>query len=214
MAKIVPGILTNDEKEYSTRLRMAEHVAGLIQIDVVDGKFSKNKTVDVDIIKKYPSPAQLEVQLMVIYPQNYISELAKLDFVSRIIFPFEIDVDINQNIYLIKGFGKQAAISLNPETPIEAAFHFFDDIDFLLLMTGKPGYSGQKLSPDTYEKIRNVKKLSPNLAIEIDIGVNFENANALARAGADFLVTSSAIYNASDFRTAYEKLERLANLQQ
>jgi len=212
MAKIIPGILTADEKAYHKRLQMAEHVSDLIQIDVVDGEFSANTTVGTDIIKKYPTSSQLEIQLMVIYPLNYIDELARLDCVSRIIFPFEIEGNINENIYRIKNFGKQVGISLNPETPVSVALRFFDDIDILLLMTGKPGYSGQKLGQNTYERIKQAKKLAPDLPIEIDIGVNFENAAKLASYGADFLVASSALYNAPDFYLAYEKLAKLANL--
>ena len=212
MAKIIPGILTTSEKEYHKRLQMAEHVSDLIQIDVVDGEFSANTTVGTNIIKKYPTSSQLEIQLMVIYPLNYIDELARLDCVSRIIFPFEIEGNINENIYRIKNFGKQVGISLNPETPVSVALRFFDDIDILLLMTGKPGYSGQKLGQNTYERIKQAKKLAPDLPIEIDIGVNFENAAKLASYGADFLVASSALYNAPDFYLAYEKLAKLANL--
>lgn len=210
MAKIVPGILTADEEDYFKRLRMAEHVSDLIQIDVVDGKFAANTTVDVDIIKKYPSSSNLEIQLMVAFPMNYIDDLGRLDYVSRIIFPFEIDGDVNENIYLIKNLNKQAGISLNPETPIAAAIHFFDDVDLLLLMTGRPGFSGQKLGDATYERIGEAKKLNPELPVEVDIGVNFDNAAKLAEAGADFLVTTSALYNASDFYVAYEKLAKLA----
>ena len=213
MAKIVPGILTNNEEEYHKRLRMAEHVSDLIQIDVVDGLFSKNTTVGVDIIKKFPSSSSLEVQLMVEFPQNYINDLARCDFVTRIIFPFETGTDVNQSIYLIKGYGKQAGLSLNPTTPVESAFHFFDDVDFLLLMTGNPGFSGQKLGENTYERIKKVKKMINEMPVEIDIGVNFENAAKLAQAGANFLVASSSLYNSPDFRVAYEKLAKLASLQ-
>src|SRR4030043_1253272 len=187
MAVIVPGILTADEEDYHKRLLKAEHVANLIQIDLVDGKFSANTTVGVDIIQKYPSSSMLEIQLMVVWPQNYINERAKLDYVSKIIFPFEIDADTNQDLYIIKSFGKQAGLSLNPETPIKAAFHYFDDIDLLLLMTGKPGYSGQKLGENTYDRIKEVKKLTLELPVEIDIGVNFDNAAQLAQSGANFL---------------------------
>lgn len=212
MAQIVPGILTDDEDEYHKRLRQAEHVADLIQIDVVDGKFAPSMTVGVDIIKKYISSSQLEIQLMVIYPLNYIDALVPLEFVSRIIFPFEINGDVYDNIYHIKKHAKQAGLSLNPETPVSAAMHFFDDIDLLLLMAGKPGFSGQKLDENVYKRINQVKQLMPSLPVEIDIGVNFENVSKLARTGADFLVSSSAIYNAEDFHIAYEKLAKLAQL--
>lgn len=210
MAQIVPGILTNDEEDYHRRLKLAEHTCDLVQIDIVDGKFAPSNTVGIDVVKKYPPSCHLEIQLMVVYPMNYIDLLAPLTFVSRIIFPFEIDGDLNEYIYLIKKFGKQTGLSLNPETPISAALHFFDDIDLLLLMTGKPGYSGQKLGDDTYERIETVKRLNGALPIEIDIGVNFENAARLANAGADFLVSSSALYNEPDFRVAYEKMSKLA----
>ena len=128
MAKIVPGILTADEQDYSNRLQMAEHVTDLIQIDIVDGKFADNITVGSDVIKKHPSSSQLEIQLMVVSPKIYIDELGPLEYVSRIIFPIEIEEDINDYIYLIKKLNKQAGISLNPETPIEAALGFFNDI--------------------------------------------------------------------------------------
>lgn len=210
MAKIVPGILTNSEKDYHRRLLAAEQVADLIQIDVVDGKFASSTTVGPEIIKKYYSSSFLEIQLMVIYPENYIDELAPLDYVSRIVFPFEIEADISSAIYHIKNHGIQAGLSLNPNTPIPAAIHHFDDIDLLLLMTGKPGFSGQKLGENTYERIKQVKKINPSLPVEIDIGVNFENARKLAQAGADFLVATSALYNADDYRLAYEKLAKLA----
>lgn len=211
MAQIVPGILCASEDEYHNRLRKAEHVSDLIQIDVVDGKFAPNTTVGVEVIKKYISSSQLEIQLMVVYPLNYIDELVPLEFVSRIIFPFEIDGDVYDNIYHIKKHIKQAGLSLNPETPVSAALHFFDDVDMVLLLAGKPGFSGQQLDENVYERIRQVKKIAPSLPVEIDIGVNFENAAKLAKFGADFLVSSSAIYNAGDFHVAYEKLAKLAS---
>lgn len=212
MAVIVPGILTADEDDYHRRLRLAEHVADLVQIDITDGKFTSGVTVGPGIVKKYPSSSLLEIQLMVIYPMNYIDDFAPLDFVSRIIFPFEIHGDVADNIYLVRRFAKQVGLSLNPQTPVAAALHFFDDIDLLLLMSGKPGFSGQKLGEEVYERIRQVKKFNPELPVEIDIGVNFDNAAKLARAGADFLVTSSALYEAPDFRLAYEKLAKIASL--
>ena len=212
MATVVPGILTNDENEYRSRLEKAEHVCNLVQIDVVDGKFAPSKTVGVDVIKKYPPSCFLEIQLMVIYPMNYIDELASLPFVTKIIFPFEIDGDIYENIYLVKKFEKSVGLSLNPDTPVGASLHYFDDIDLLLLMTGRPGFSGQKLGEDTYERIISAKKINNSLPVEVDIGVNFKNASKLAFAGADFLVSSSGLYNEPDFRIAFEKMTKLADV--
>lgn len=212
MAQIIPGILTNDENEYRARLEKAEHVSNLVQIDIVDGKFAPNETVGIDVVKKYPPSCFLEIQLMVIFPMNYIDDLTSLPFVSKIIFPFEIDGDIYENIYLIKKFGKAVGLSLNGDTNVHAASHYLDDIDLLLLMTGKPGFSGQKLGEDTYDRISTAKQLNNSLPVEVDIGVNFENAAKLAKAGADFLVSSSALYNEPDFGIAYEKMAKLADV--
>src|SRR5579872_3309035 len=117
---------------------------------------------------------------MVSDPINYIDDFAKLEFVSKIIFPYEIDGDILEVAYLIRRLGKSVGLSLNPTTPTQAAIHYFDDIDMLLLLTGNPGFSGQKLGPETYQRIKEVKKINNTLPVEIDIGVNFENAKKLA----------------------------------
>jgi ribulose-phosphate 3-epimerase len=211
VATIIPGILTSDETEYAKRLAMAEHACDLVQIDIVDGKFANNLTVGVDVIEKYMPKSHLEIQLMVVDPIAYIDKLAKLDFVTRIIFPFEIKTPINDVIYKVKNLKKQVGLSLNPDTEIEAAGAYFDEIEILLLMTGKPGFSGQKLGGSTYERIKKVKLLKSELPIEIDIGVNFENAAELAGAGASYLVASSALFEAVDFSLAYERLANLAS---
>lgn len=213
MAVIVPGILTNDEDDYKKRLRLAEHVASLIQIDVVDGIFAKSNTVGIEVISKYPSSKSLEIQLMVVNPSYYIEQIARLEYVSRIIFPYECEEDVGENIYSVKKHKKQVGLSLNPNTPVDTASSFFDDIELLLLMTGRPGFSGQKLGGDTYDRLHKVKSLSPGLALEVDIGVNESNVAKLVKAGADFLVTSSAIYDAPDFYLAYEKLAKLASVK-
>lgn len=212
MAIIIPGILTSDEVDYAKRLEVADRVCDLIQIDVVDGKFANNVTVGVDVIKKHIPKNRLEIQLMVVDPISYIVELASLDFVSRIIFPLEIDTPINDVVYEIKRSKKQVGLSLNPDTVIGAAQPFFDEMDLLLLMTGKPGFSGQKLGEDTYERITKVRMQTATLPIEIDIGVNFENAQKLSRAGANYLVASSVLFGAPDFSLAYEKLANLAKI--
>ncbi len=213
MSKIIPGILTDNEQDYRRKLKVAEHSTDLIQIDVIDGLFSKNKTVGVDVIRNNPSSAQLEIQLMVVSPLNYIDKLVDLNFVSRIIFPLEIEMDIFDLIYRVKRGKKYVGISLNKETDVSKVLPFAEDLNLLLLLTGKPGYSGQKLGENTYERIKQAKKLIPSLGLEIDIGVNFENATKLASSGVDFLVASSSLFEARDFHIAYRRLAALAKVQ-
>ena len=212
MAKIIPVILTDSEEDYHKRLLLAEHVSDLIQIDIVDGNFAKNKTVGLDIVKKYPSSSFLEIDLLVEYPQNYIDELMFTEHVSRIIVPFECAGGLPEAIYHVKNHGKQVGISLNPDTPVGAAIHFFDEIDFLRLLAVNPGFSGQKFQEVTYDKIKQARNILKELPIAIDGGINVDNIAKLSNAGADYLAVNSALYGADDFKVAYETLAKLAEV--
>lgn len=211
MSKIIPTILTNDEATYHKRLLMAEHVSDLIQIDVIDGKFAANTTIDTKIIKKYPSSSNLEIQLMVVYPQNYIDDLMHLQHILRIIVPFEGESGLPEILYHVKNHNKQVGLSLNPSTPVAAVTHMLDDIDLLLLLAVEPGFSGQKFQERVIDKVQEAKKINPTLAVEVDGGINFDNAPALSHSGADFLAVNSTLYAADDFRVAYEKLAKLVS---
>lgn len=211
MAQIIPAILTDDEQEYHDRLLKAQHVSDIIQVDIIDGKFAANTTVGVDTIKKYLTTANLEVQLMVAYPQNYIDDLMFVEHVGRIVIPFEAGSGLPEAIYHIKNHNKQVGLSLNVETPVKAALHLLDDIDFLLLLAVNPGFSGQKLNELVVDKIKEAKNIACGLAVEVDGGVNFENAALLCEAGADFLAANSVLFGAEDFHLAFEKLAKLAS---
>lgn len=211
MAKIVPGILTNDETEYEKRLRIAEHVSGLIQIDVIDGNFANNVTVGVEIISKYPTSSSLEIQLMVMDALTYIEKLKVLDYVSRIIVPFEGESDVAEAIYKIKTSGRQAGLSINPQTKVKDVYKYFEQIDLLSIFAGNPGFSGQIFDESTLERIREAKRLNSALAVEVDIGVNFETTPRIVLAGADFLVANSVLLKADDYYSAYQKLAELAS---
>jgi len=210
MNSIVPGILVQTEEEYIKRLRLAELTAPLIQIDIVDGKFSPNKTVGMDVVAQNPSTSLLEIQLMVDEPSSYIEACQGLEFVSRVIFPFECKEDIDKTIKTIRDAKKLVGLSLNPTTAISAAKDYFEKLDFVLLMTGRPGYSGQTLGEYTYARIKELKDTS-SLEVEIDIGVNLENAPKLAEAGAKYLVASSALFGEPDFAIAYNDLVSAVN---
>lgn len=210
MAQIIPGVLTGDGADYRERLKKAEHAADLVQIDIIDGKFAPNTTIGVDTIRKYPSKCLLEVQLMVQSPRKFIEQLSGLDFVSRVIFPFETK-GVADNIYLVKKFGMQVGLSVNPETKVEEIIDFSAEIDVLCIFSASPGFSGKKLEPAVYGRIQEAKELYRDLPVEVDIGVNFETAPKLAAAGADFLVATSALCDSEDYFSAYNRLAKLAD---
>lgn len=212
MSRIIPGVLTNDENDYVSRLKKAEGVASLVQVDVIDGLFAPNKTIGVEVIKRHPAACHLEVQLMVKEPEDYIKELGNLTFVSQIIFPYETK-NVSKNIDLVKSLAKQVGLSINPQTAVSKVFALTGKIDILCIFSASPGFSGKKLENSVYGRIKESKNLYRNLAIEVDIGVNLETAPKLAAAGADFLVATSALYNAQDYQEAYKKLAEASSVE-
>ena len=210
MAVVIPAILTNDEDDYRKKLRMAEHVAEIIQVDIIDGKFARNSTIDTTIVKKYFCASQLEIQLMVLHPKSYVDELIFIDHVRRIIVPLETKEELPETIYRIKNRNKQVGLSINPSTLLKAVIDFLNDIDLLVILAVEPGFSGQKFQVKVIEKIKEVKRLAPGLAVEVDGGINFDNVKKVASTGLDFLAVNSALFRSSDFYVAYEKLAKLA----
>lgn len=211
MATIIPAILTDSEEVYKRQLFQSEHLANLIQVDIIDGKFAGNKTIDAAVVGKYPTSSQLEIQLMVVEPKKFIEDFADLEYVSRIIVPFEIKVDLKEIFFMIKNFDKQVGLSLNPKSAISQAQPLFSEIDLLLLLAVEPGFSGQKLQEKVIDKIIESKNINPEIPIEVDGGVNFENASKLSEAGANFLAANSVLFKAPDVRVAFEKLSELAS---
>jgi ribulose-phosphate 3-epimerase len=210
MAIVVPAILTNDENTYHDNLLKAERVSNLVQVDIVDGKFADTTTVGTDIIAKYFSSASLEAHLMVKYPLNFISDLVKIDYVSKIILPYEIEGNHHDYIYQVKNNLKQVGLSINPGTPVAAILHLLDDLDMLLILGVEPGRQGQEFKEEVLLKIQAVKKVAPGLPIELDGGLRFENVNKIKEAGADFIAAGSILFKAEDFFVAWEKLTKLA----
>lgn len=211
MSKIVPVILTKDEAELKRQIDLAEHVSDLIQIDVLDGKFAANTTIGAEVIAQLLTYSRFEIQLMVVDPSTYIEKLSSANAVSRIIFPLETDEDVSENIYKVKQMGKQVGISINIETPVNAAIPYFDEIDLLLLMGVKIGFSGQKFDDSVLSKVLEVKAKDKTLALEIDGGMNEQSIPAVSRAGVDFIAVNSAFFKADDPYLAFEKLAKLAS---
>jgi len=210
MAIVVPAILTDDENIYHDNLLKAEHVTNLVQVDIVDGKFAANKTIGPATVAKFLTNANLEAHLMVKYPLNFVDDLVKIEHVSKIIFPYEIEGNHHDYIYQVKNNLKQVGLSINPGTPIEAILHLLDDLDMLLVLGVEPGRQGQEFKEEVLDKIRAVKKIAPGLPVELDGGLRFENVSNIKEAGVDFIAAGSILYKADDFFVAWEKLTKLA----
>jgi len=143
----------------------------------------------------------LDVHLMIVNPDQYIDEYAKLG-VYNLTVHYEVCDHLHRTIQAIHGAGMKAGVALNPHTSVDLLSDVIADIDLVCIMSVNPGFGGQKFIEHTYEKVRALKALinssGSSAQIEIDGGVGPENADNLLAAGADVLVAGSAIFGTED----------------
>lgn len=209
MIQILPTLFAKTEDDYKRQIDQIETSGafkdGWVQIDLMDNKFVPNLSINLDIVAKYPTSSQKEAQLMVAEPQNWIDRLAKLGFV-RTIFPIEVG-NTDQLIEKITDHQIQVGLSINPETDVDKLFEFLDKIDLVLVMGVRPGFQGQKLIPETLDKIRKLAdlKLKYQFIIEEDGGINPQTVKSLVEAGVDNLAVGSYLFE-GDIDENLEKL--------
>ena len=206
MTKIAASILNADFNNLQKEiLKIQDAEADILHLDVMDGHFVPNLTFGLPIIKQIKdiSKIPVDVHLMVSNPQNYLEILADwgIEYVS---IHQEVVHHLHRQISVLKSKKVKAGIALNPATPIETVFPILPELDFVLLMSVNPGFGGQKFLPLVYKKItelRNVAaSINPDLEIEVDGGVNSDNAPKLVEAGVDILVSGSYIFKSTDYK--------------
>ena len=197
------SILSSEYKATDLIKKFNNTEVNLIHLDVMDGKFVNNKSFTASDIKKFNdiSKKSFDVHLMVKNPIKYINDLALLN-VNTISFHYEVVKNIEEVIELIKNYGIKVGIAINPKTDISVLIPYLNMIDVVLVMSVEPGYSGQAFIESTYEKVGELKELininNSKSLIEVDGGVNIENAPLLKEKGTDILVSASFIQNNLD----------------
>lgn len=216
MAIVIPTILATTEEKYLEDLEKVkscpELIGNWVQIDLMDKKFVPNLSVGLDVVEKYNDLPKKEAHLMVIDPENWVEKLSQLGF-KRVLFPIEVG-STQTTLDLIKKHGMQCGISINPATNIEILFPFIDQVDVILCMGVNPGFQGQEFITSVVDKIRvliDVKK-DKNLSFEIEVdgGIDTENARMIVDAGADILAVGSKLFN-GNISQNLEKFKEVLN---
>ena len=198
--KISPSILSADFSKLGSEIQDLEKAkADLIHIDVMDGHFVPNITIGPEVINKLRKYTSLpfDVHLMISPVHDFIKNFAEAGADIITIHP-EATNNLVSSIQKIKSFNKKAGVSLNPETSVKKVLPVLKLIDLVLVMSVNPGFGGQKFIKDTLEKVKilrkeiDTKKLKTQ--IEIDGGINFENAIMAKKAGVDILVSGTTIF--------------------
>ena len=198
--KISPSILSADFSKLSSEISELEKAgADLIHVDVMDGHFVPNITIGPEVIKDLKKHTSLpfDVHLMISPVHKYIKNFAEAGADIITIHPESTD-NLIETINEIKKFGKKAGVSLNPKTTIEKVLPVLSLIDLVLIMSVNPGFGGQKFIKETLEKVKLLRKEidQKKLAVEIEIdgGINFDNAKIAKKAGVDILVSGTTIF--------------------
>jgi len=209
MIEIVPAILVKTPKELEQRLKEVELYVKRVQIDIMDGKFVPNKTIQPEDMKLFKTILMKEVHLMVEDNEKYVEDFLNLYF-DMIIVHLESCRDVEGIIRKVKDRGKKIALALNPPTPLSLINDYLDDLDMVLLMTVNPGFSGQGFMPEVLSKIKELRKMRKNLDIEVDGGIKKENAKSVAKSGANILVSCSGIFSFEDKKKAINLIKKEA----
>jgi len=177
--------------------------ADWFHLDIMDGVFVPNISFGMPIIKQINKLAKkpLDVHLMIVEPDKYINDFKKAG-ADILTVHYEACRHLHRTLQSIKQAGMQTGVSLNPHSSIDLLENVIQDIDIVLIMSVNPGFGGQIFIENTYTKIRKLKKLisekNANTLIEIDGGVNLQNAEKLFEAGANILVAGSAVFKSEN----------------
>jgi len=184
---IWPSVMAKTASELQTDLKHLTGLAKFIHLDLVDGKFAPNKTLQFPL--KLTSGFSYNIHLMMKHPEQWIkSNKAKIDLY---IPQFEEIKQPEKYILEMKKARKKVAFALKPETRIAVLKPFLKQIDFILILTVKPGFYGSPYQSQCLKKIGQIKKINKNIKIIIDGGMNPSTISKAKKAGADFFVSGS-----------------------
>lgn len=201
---IAPSILAADFANLQRDVELINSSnADYLHIDIMDGEFVPNISFGMPVLEAINkhSTKPLDVHLMIVNPDRYLSTFRDLG-AEVLTVHVEACTHLHRTISYIKELGCKAGVALNPHTPVAVLQDVIEDLDLVCIMSVNPGFGGQKFIPRTYQKVRELKELidsrGSKALIEIDGGVNNENASLLREAGATVLVAGSFVFKSSD----------------
>ena len=214
---IAPSMLACDFGNLLSEIEMVNNSeANWFHIDVMDGVFVPNISFGTPIMKVLKENAKktLDVHLMIVNPDNYLENFAELG-ADILTVHYEACAHLHRTVQRIKDLKMKAGVAINPHTPIVSLKSIIKDLDLVCIMSVNPGFGGQSFIEETYEKVKElnslIKKQNSKAIIEIDGGVNSQNAKKLIDCGANALVAGSFVFKSENPTQTISELSSIIN---
>ena len=212
MVEIAPSILSADFARLAEEIQAVERAgASLLHVDVMDGRFVPNITIGLPVVKAISRATRLplDAHLMIVEPGRYAEEFVAAG-AQMVSVHIEADPHAHRTLSAIRAAGGQAGIAINPATSLSTVEEVLKFADYVLLMSVNPGFGGQKFIPESLDKLRRLRKMIDerglSTRIEIDGGIDRDNIAEVAAAGAEIIVSGSAIFATKDPGLAFREL--------
>ena len=209
---IAPSILSSDFSRLGQEIEAVERGgADILHVDVMDGHFVPNITIGLPVVRSISGSTKLPIDahLMISEPGRYAEQFVAAG-AKMVSVHVEADPHLHRTLTSIRAAGGKAGVAINPATPIVALEEALDFADYILVMSVNPGFGGQQFIPTSLDKVRRLRRMinerSLNVRIEIDGGIDRTNISEVVAAGAEIIVSGSAIFGSPDPQLAVREL--------